>query len=220
MNTNKHALDFTVAGALPPDATELIKHITSEIESDIKTLEHALKNGSMTETGWRLLAAFYLGTKRMSDFNSLNQQYEDNFDAPIFAELQQEHSSRKTFRIIFEIPQKIMHDSLPDITAVCRACVSPTGALIDFSDVRGADKGGLKALTKFLSQLPHDHARPETPGLDRFISKLEKMADSKEGTEEIWDLLFEYQRFCNDTHTFDELSIKYAIRFGISPPVW
>ncbi|GJL73042.1 MAG: hypothetical protein NMNS01_22410 [Nitrosomonas sp.] len=220
MNINKNALDFTVAGAIPPDSTELIKQITSEIESDIKTLEHALEHGSMTKAGWRLLAAFYLGTKRVSDFNSLTQQYEDNFDAPIFAELQQDQSSRKTFRIVFEIPQKIIHNSLPDITAVCKACVTPTGALIDFSSVRGADKSGLKTLTQFLSQLPHDHTRPETPGLSRFISKLEKMADSKEGTEEIWSLLFEYQRFCNDTHTFDELSIKYAIRFGISPPVW
>lgn len=220
MNTNKLALDFTVAGALPPDSTELIKHIISEIESDIKTLEHAIENGSMVETGWRLLAAFYLGTNRTSDFDSLKQQYEDNFDAPIFTELHQDHSSLKSFRIVFEIPQKIMHDSLPDTAAVCKACVSPTGALIDFSNVRGADKNGLKVLTQFLSQLPHDHARPETPGLDRFISKLEKMTNSKEGTEEIWNLLFEYQRFCNDTHTFDELSIKYAVRFGISPPIW
>ena len=85
MNINKNALDFTVAGAIPPDSTELIKQITSEIESDIKTLEHALEHGSMTKAGWRLLAAFYLGTKRESDFNSLKQQYEDNFDAHIFA---------------------------------------------------------------------------------------------------------------------------------------
>jgi len=220
MNTNKLALDFTVAGALPPDSTELIKHMTSEIESDIRTLEHALENGTMIETGWRLLAAFYLGTNRASDFDALKQRYEDNFDAPIFTELHQDHSSLKSFRIVFEIPQKLTHDSLPDATTVCKACASPTGALLDFSNARGADANGLKALTEFLSQLPHDHTRPETPGLDRFISRLEKTADSNEGTEYIWNLLFEYQRFCNDTHTFDELSIKYAVRFGISPPVW
>ncbi len=217
MNTNKLALDFTVAGAIPPDSTELIKHITSEIESDIRTLENALENGAMMETGWRLLAAFYLGTNRSSDFDVLKQRYEDNFDAPIFKELHQDHSSLKSFRIVFEIPQKITYDSLPDAATVCKACASPTGGLIDFSNVRGADASGLKGLTKLFSQLPHDHTRPETPGLERFISRLEKTADSNES---IWNLLFEYQRFCNDTHTFDELSIKYAVRFGISPPVW
>lgn len=220
MNTNKLALDFTVAGALPPDSSELIKHITSEIEEDIRSLEDALENGSLIEAGWRLLAAFYLGTKRTDDFDTLTQRYQENFDAPLFKELQQDFSALKSFRITFEIPEKITHDSLPDIEEVSKACISPTGALVDFSKVRGADASGLKMLTKFLSQLPHDQSRPETPGLERFIAKLEKTADSDKGTEDIWNLLFEYQRFCNDTHTFDELSIKYAVRFGISPPVW
>ena len=220
MNTNKLALDFTVAGAIPPDSTELIKNITSEIESDIKTLEQALENSYMKETGWRLLAAFYLGTNRISDFNALKQRYENNFDASIFTELCQDNPLLKSFRTVFEIPRKVTINSLPDITTVNKACATPTGASLDFSDVRGADASGLRALTKFLSQLPRDHTRPETPGLDRFISKLEKTADSNEGTEDIWNLLFEYRRFCNDTQTFDDLSIKYAVRFGISPPVW
>lgn len=220
MNTNKLALDFTVAGAIPPDATELIKNITSDIESDIKTLEEALESGYMKETGWRLLAAFYLGTDRISDFNALKDRYESNFDTSIFTELNQDNITLKSFRTEFEIPQKITVNSLPDTTIVNNACASPTGASVDFSNVRGADAKGLRALTEFLSQLPRDHTRPETPGLDRFISKLEKTADSNEGTEDIWNLLFEYQRFCNDTQTFDDLSIKYAVRFGISPPIW
>jgi hypothetical protein len=33
-------------------------------------------------------------------------------------------------------------------------------------------------------------------------------------------MLFEYMRFCNDMDAFDELAIKFAVRFGISPPSW
>ena len=220
MNTKKLALDFTAVGAFPPDSTELIEHITSEMESDIKSLEIEIEKGSVVEKGWRLLAAFYLGTNRTDDFNSLRQRYEDNFDAPIFEGLHQDDASLKSFRVTFEIPQKIICDSLPDISSVCKACVSPTGASLNFANVRGADANGIRILTKFLAQLPHDHTKPTVPGLDRFIARLEKAADSNEGTEDIWNLLFEYQRFCNDTHKFDDLSIKYAIRFGISPPIW
>ena len=79
---------------------------------------------------------------------------------------------------------------------------------------------GLKELIKFFSLLPHDKTKPELKGDDRFISSLEKAAEGANGTQEMWDMLFEYKRFCNDMDAFDELAIKFAMRFDISPPSW
>lgn len=220
------ALDFTAS--VPdagPDADELARQAVAAAGTAIGLLEQALETGKMEAAGWRLLAGLYLGTDRPDDFSSLQSQYQSVSDAPILAHLPvQEPPPRPDpvpAPVTFPMPQRIMHDSLPEVTAVVDACASsPDGVLLDFSHVRGADSGGLKSLTRFLAQLPRDNTRPVLQGMERFISSLEKTAASPAGTHEMWDTLFEYQRCCNNNEAFDELSVAFAVRFGISPPPW
>ncbi|SFP48533.1 hypothetical protein SAMN05216419_100442 [Nitrosomonas cryotolerans] len=220
MRANKIALDFTSPGALPPDSTDLIRQITAEIETSIRTLEQALETNVMKEAGWQLLASFYLGTNRINDFSALKSRYENCFKTPIFAELGQEKQPPDSSDITFEIPQRITCQSLPEIPAILEACTSRDGAVLDFSRVQSTDISGIKALTNLFTQLPHDRIRLKITGIARFIDNLEKTADSSSGIEEMWNLLFAYHRFCDDMHTFDDLAIKYATRFSISPPSW
>lgn len=220
MRTNELALDFTLPGSLPTDSAVLIKQISMETETNIQALEQGLEAGAMQAVGWQLLAAFYLGTNRLDKLTALKTQYEDHFGTPLFDEFYQDNLLKQSGHVVFKMPQKITDRSLPDVTIVLEACASSKGASLDFSEVRGCDMRGLKALSEFISQLTRDHARPETPGIKKFISKLENIASSDAGNEDIWRFLFEYQRFCNDMDAFEELSIKYAIHFHISPPPW
>lgn len=219
-DTDVFDLDFTTPAALPADTVKQVKQATTEAEAAIRTLEQALEAGTVEEAGWRLLASLYLGVSRMKDFTALEARHEEIFGTPIFADLRQEITPRDTQRSVFDMPKKIIPGSLPDITAVLEACASKKGALLDFSRVSGADAGGLTDLAKYFSQLPREETKPETPGMERFITSLEKAADSSAATEEMWQMLFEYQRFCSDMEAFDELAIRYAERFGISPPSW
>lgn len=218
-------LDFTASTpAAGLDAGELIRQAVADAGTAIGLLEKVLETGEMDATGWRLLAGLYLGTHRQDDFDSLQKQYNAVSDVPLLPHLSvQEPLPKPTpvpVRVTFQMPQRIMHDSLPEITGVLAACASPEGALLDFSNVRGADSGGLKSLRNFLAQLPRDDTRPEFQGIERFVSSLQKTADSPNGTHEMWDALFEYQRFCGNTQVFEELAVAFAVRFGISPPPW
>lgn len=219
-DTDVFDLDFTTAAALPADTVKQVKQATTEAEAAIRTLEQALEAGTVAEAGWRLLASLYLGTSRMKEFTDLERRHEETFGTPIFADLRQESAPRDTQRSVFDMPKKIIHGSLPDIAAVLEACASKKGALLDFSRVNGADAAGLKELAAYFSKLPRDDTKPEMPGVERFIASLEKAADSSVATEEMWQMLFEHQRFCNNVDAFDELAIRYAEHFGISPPSW
>ena len=219
-DTDVFDLDFTTPAALPADTTKQVKQAATEVEVVIRSLEQALESGPMEEAGWRMLASLYLGTSRMSDFTALEARHEEAFGTPIFANFRQESAPRDTQRTVFDMPKKITHGSLPDIAAVLEACASPEGALLEFSRVNGADAAGLKDLAVFFSQLPREETKPEIPGMERFITSLEKAADSSAATEEMWQMLFEHRRFCNEVEAFDELAIKYTERFGISPPSW
>ncbi len=226
-------LDFTVPEASSSDAEESVKPETlpsnigdllnqasAEVESAIRNLELALESGLVDESIWQLLAYLYLGTSRMDNFSSLDRRHEETFGAPISADIPQQKMQLDSDRVVFEMPQKIVCGSLPDIASVQEACASSKGAILDFSRVHGADTSGLKELVEFFSQLPHDQTKPEMTAIDRFISSLGKAADDVAGTQEMWSMLFEYKRFCNDIDAFDELAIKFAVRFGISPPSW
>lgn len=213
-------LDFTTPAAAPADTSKQVKQAATEVGAVIHSLEQALESGPMEEAGWRMLASLYLGANRMSDFTTLEARHEEVFGTPIFANFRQESAPRDTQRIVFDMPKKIVQGSLPDIAAVLEACAAPEGALLEFSRVNGADIGGLKELTEYFSKLPRDDTKPEIPGMERFITSLEKAADSSVATEEMWQMLFEYRRFCNDADIFDELAIRYAEHFGISPPSW
>lgn len=205
---------------LPSNIRDLLNQATTEVEAAIRNLEQALESDLIEDTCWQLLAYLYLGANRMDDFSSLDRRYEETFGAPIFVNIPQERSQLNPDRVIFKMPQKIVSGSLPDITSVQETCASSKVAVLDFSRVHGADTNGLKELVELFSQLPHDQTKPEMVAIDRFISSLGKAADDTTGTQEMWSMLFEYKRFCNDIDAFDDLAIKFATRFDISPPSW
>ncbi|MEE8529249.1 MAG: hypothetical protein V3S35_00585 [Nitrosomonadaceae bacterium] len=226
-------LDFTAPEASSSGAEESVKPETSssniedllnqantEVERAIRNFELALESGLIDKNIWQLLAYLYMGTGQMENFSSLDRRYEEAFGAPILAGLPQQKMQLDSDRVVFEMPQKIVCGSLPDIASVQEACASSKGAILDFSHVHGADTNGLMELVEFFSQLPHDQTKPEMAAIDRFISSLGKAAEDTAGTQEMWSMLFEYMRFCNDMDAFDELAIKFAVRFGISPPSW
>jgi len=214
------AEESTQSDTLPSNIADLLKQATTEVESSIRNLELALESGLVDENIWQLLAYLYLGTSRIDKLGNLDRQYEETFGRTFSSIFSQQKIRINSNRTVFEMPQKIVHASLPDIVSVQKACTSPEGAILDFSRVHGADTNGLKELIKFFSQLPHDQTRPELKGDERFISSLEKAAEGTTGTQEMWDMLFEYKRFCNDIDAFDRLAIKFAMRFDISPPSW
>lgn len=205
---------------LPSNIKELLSQATNEIEMAIKKLEQAVESDLVKEPSWQMLAYLYLGTNQLDDFSSLNRRYEEAFGTPISVNVPQKGVQIVPERVVFEMPQKIVRGSLPNIILVQKACVSSRGAMLNFSNVNGADTNGLKELAEFFENLPLDETRPEISGIDRFISSLEKTANDTAGIQEMWSVLFAYRRFCNDADAFDELAIKFAVRFCISPPSW
>lgn len=89
---------------------------------------------------------------------------------------------------------------------------------MDFSGVHGVDAAGLKALIKFFSGFPPMAPRPECAGIERLIGFLERAAESHGPNELAWEVLLAYKRFRGDVYGFEELALKYALRFHISPP--
>lgn len=221
-NTDIFSLDFTSPGSLdtPPEAADFVSEAHHHALEAVVALERALANGCMDESTWRLLGALYVGTGRIAEFNDLEKRHETAFGSPMYVMLQQPKPARDPRRIVFEMHGRIVQGSTPDLGAVLEACASEDGAALDFSRVRGADAEGLKELAKFFAELPRDGTRPECPGVERFITTLEKAAESETATPEMWSVLFDYKRFLNDEPGFDDLCIKYAVRFGISPPSW
>lgn len=221
-NTDIFNLDFTSPGSLdtPPDAVDFVSQGYNHAQDAVIALERALANGCMDESTWRLLGALYMGMGHITQFNDLEKRHEATFGTPMYVMLQQPKPVRDPRRIVFEMPNRIIKDSLPDTGAVLEACASEDGAGLDFTRVRGADADGLQELAKFFAHLPRDATRPECPGVERFITTLEKTAESAAATPEMWSVLFEYKRFLNDQEGFDDLCIRYAVRFGISPPSW
>ena len=230
-DTEISTLDFTTADGtdsvesidyeeLPANIRDLLSKAATDIEAAILGLEQALESDLVKEPSWQMLAYLYLGTNRLDNFNSLNKRHEEAFGKSISINSPVQEMQIESDRTIFEMPHKIVCNSLPDISLVEEACASSKGAMLNFTNVHGADTGGLKELVKFFAKLPHDETKPVISGIDRFISSLEKAANESSGTKEMWDLLFEYSRYCDDMDTFDELAIKFAIRFSISPPSW
>ena len=205
---------------LPSDIRDFLSQAVTDIEAAILNLEQALKSDLIKEPSWQMLAHLYLGVNRLENFNSLNKRHEETFGKPISVSPPMQEMQIDSDRVVFDMPNKIVCGSLPNITLVEEACASSKGAMLNFANVHGADTGGLKELAEFFKKLPHDQTKPVVSGIDHFITSLEKVANDSSGTQEMWDLLFEYCRFCDDIDTFDELAIKFAIRFSISPPSW
>ena len=233
MDDTESTLDFTTAEnassaaeelinyeELPSNIRDFLSQAVTDIEAAILNLEQALESDLVKEPSWQMLAYLYLGTNRLDNFSSLNKRHEEAFGKSISISSPLQEMQIDSDRVIFEMPRKIVGNSLPDVVLVEEACASSKGAMLNFANVHGADTAGLKELVEFFAKLPDDKTKPEVSGIDRFISSLEKAANDSSGTQEMWDLLFEYSRFCDDMDTFDELAIKFAIRFSISPPSW
>jgi len=220
-STDIFDLDFTTP---PPDTGKLVAEALAHAEAAILTLERALETAvvenTVEEAGWRLLASLYLGTGRLALLNALEDRHEVFFGVPMFVELRKDKVHKDPNRVAFEMPGKILHDNLPPLDEVLAACAGDKGALLDFTRVNGADEDGLGVLQKFFARLPRDDTRPELPGIERFMTGLEKAAGGEHANEKMWGMLFEYQRFCNNQEAFDDLAIRYAVRTGVSPPSW
>lgn len=218
-STDIFDLDFT-SSAVSDAAHEHqdLDEVTASARETVQRLEQMLENGCRDEGAWRMLASLYLGMDNASALSDLEERHEREFGGPIFAGFRQARARHLGNRRVFQMPARITDAALPPIEEVLAACASDDGAALDFSRVRGADGPGLKQLAAFLGRMPHNADRPEMPGIDRFIEGLVKAAESGSGTRNMWDVLFTYKRLMNDEKAFDELAIKFAVKFGVSPP--
>lgn len=109
---------------LPSNIRDLLSQAVTDIEAAILNLEQALKSGLVKEPGWQMLACLYLGANRLESFNSLNKRYEEAFGKPISVNSPMQEMRIDSDRVVFEMPRKIVCDSLPDIALVEEACAS------------------------------------------------------------------------------------------------
>ncbi|WP_300086728.1 hypothetical protein [uncultured Nitrosomonas sp.] len=227
MNANNQLLDFTSPGAIPPDPAEVVQRVVDETRSSIQTLESLLGNERVeNETGWKLLAMFYLATGRINDLAKIEEQYKSITGISLSADLKKNYTqwfNDKTTGdpVIFEIPRKITATSLPDNIAIEHGLISADSVLLDFSRVQEIDNEGLKKLAIFFSALAKAGIKPELKQVDRFIGCLQHKAEKGgEGTCALWDVLFAYEQFRDNREAFEEKAIKFAVLYGISPPSW
>lgn len=225
MSTNDLVLDFTSPGTIPPDPTEVVKRVIDETRTTMQTLETLLETEQIEDTtGWKLLAMFYLATGRMGNLTKIEDQYRNLFGTSLFADLKQGYpqwcEETVSSPVRFEVPRKITAAALPDIAMIQDACHSPGGALLDFSRVQEIDSDGLRKLAEFFSSLSQSSVKPQIQQAERFIAYLENEAESHTGTCAIWEVLFAYERFCNNREAFEDRAIRFAVCYGISPPSW
>lgn len=212
-------LDFTSPAAPDaPDEQQELDDIAATARDTMQKLEQLIGDGCREEAAWRMLASLYLGTDNIHAFNELEERHEREFGTPMFSTFHQPKARHDENREVFQMPARIAGGVLPPVEEVLEACASDDGAALDFSRVRGADGAGLQELAAFLARMPHNADRPEMPGIDRFMGSLIKAAESASGTRTMWDVLFTYQRLMGDEKAFDELAIKFAVKFGVSPP--
>lgn len=215
---NSSILDFTSPGSIPLESSEIVKQVNLEIRISIQTLENILVTDPMETTCWKLLGGLYLGANLTNKFNKLTQQYQNFFGKPLFPEF--EEKNRAEEQLLFRMPSNIVPELLPNTTEVEQACNSRKKVTIDFSDVKESSAEGLNALAVFFLTLVKASNKPEIILINDFISDLEKKAIANNKVNTMWDVLFAYKRLCNDVKGFDNLALKFAIQYSISPPSW
>lgn len=227
MSANDMLLDFTSPGAIPPDPVEETRRVVNEIQTKMQALEALLENEQVKDVaGWKLLAMFYLATDRTNDLAKIEKQYKSITGSSLSAGLEQKYAkwlnrgAAINTPVVFEIPQKITAETLPDSVIIQHNDSAPYSILLDFSKVQEIDNEGLKKLAKLFSSLIQKKNKPELKQIDRFITCLQNKAEANTGTRLIWDVLFAYARFRNNRETFEESAIKFATLYGISPPSW
>lgn len=218
-NTDIFSLDFTT-----PDSLEIFEmqdqlhRVTALTNEAMQILQDTIDRGCGEESAWRMLASLYLGTGNIPAFNAIEERHEREFGSTMFRIFHMSKPPRGEHRRLIEMPARITAGSLPPIEDVLAACQSPEGAALDFSRVRGADGPGLQELALFFGQLPDDDDRPELPGIDRFLDGLLRAAESPAGNRLMWDVLFSHQMLVGNEKAFDDLAIRFAVKFGVSPP--
>lgn len=155
MSANDMLLDFTSPGAIPPDPVEEARRVVNEIQTKMQALEALLENEQVKDVaGWKLLAMFYLATDRTNDLAKIEKQYKSITGSSLSAGLEQKYA--KWFNrgaaintpVVFEIPQKITAETLPDSVIIQHNDSAPYSILLDFSKVQEIDNEGLKKLAK------------------------------------------------------------------------
>jgi hypothetical protein len=218
-NTDIFSLDFTTPESLEMfEMQDQLHRVAALTNEAMQILQDTLDRGCSEESAWRMLASLYLGTGNIPAFNALEQRHEQEFGSTMFRMFRLAKPPRGEHRKVVELPPRITAGSLPPVAEVLAACRSPEGAALDFSRVRGADGPGLQELALFLGQLPDNEDRPELAGIDRFMDSLLRAAESPAGSRLMWDVLFSHQMLMGDEKAFDELAIRFAVKFGVSPP--
>ena len=226
MRTDNLLLDFTSPGAIPPDPAEVVQKVVDETQTTIQPLELLLENGQIEDmTGWRLLAMFYLATDRLNDLDKIEKQYKNITGMSLSADLRQKYpqwfnGKAASNPVVFEIPKKVTAAALPDNIINQRGQCSPSNILLDFSQVQEIDNDGLRKLAQLFSSFAQENNKPGLKHADRFITCLQNEAEISTKTRAIWDVLFAYEKFCNNREAFEEKAIKFAVLYGISPPSW
>lgn len=215
---NSSVLDFTSPGSIPLESSEIVKQINQEIRISIQTLENILVTDPMETTCWKLLGGLYLGANLITKFNKLANQYKNFFGKPLFPEFEERNCIEE--QVVFKMPPSILPELLPDIALVQQACNSRKKVSIDFSDVRESNSEGLSTLAAFFLSLAKVSNKPEIIDINHFILNLEKKAMASNKVNNVWDVLFAYKRLCDDVKGFDNLALKFAIQYSISPPSW
>lgn len=215
---NSSILDFTSPGSIPIESSEIIKQINQEIRISIQALENILVTDPMETTCWKLLGGLYLGANLNTKFNKLANQYKNFFGKPLFPEF--EEKNRAEEQLLFRMPSNIVPELLPNTTEVEQACNSRKKVTIDFSDVKESSAEGLSTLAAFFLSLAKVSNKPEIIDINHFILNLEKKAIASNKVNSVWDVLFAYKRLCDDVKGFDNLALKFAIQYSISPPSW
>jgi hypothetical protein len=220
-STDIFSLDFTTPNAAQSlEIRNLVGDANLDAKQAIRKLELAIVRGCREEAVWRLLASLYLGTDDMRAVNDLEARHQQIFGIPVYAILRQPSAPREAERKLFDLPARITRGALPPVEEVVAACTGASGAVLDFTRIRGADPTGLDELINIFAALPRDYRRPQMPGVDRFIVSLEGAAQSETGTRTMWDLLFAYDRLTQDQARFGEHADQFLTRFGVAPPAY
>jgi len=218
-STDIFNLDFTATGAFDSIETQSrLDRVAAMTNEAMQALEETIAGGCREESAWRMLASLYLGVGNVNAFNELEARHEREFGVTMFRVMHAPKPPREQSRKLFQMPARITAGRLPPTEDVLAACASDAGAALDFSRVRGADAPGLQELIIFLARLPHNQDRPEMPGIERLMTSLLKAAESESGTRLMWDVLFAYHMLMDDEKSFDETALRFAVKFGVSPP--
>lgn len=166
---------------------------------------------------------FYLATNRINDLANIEKQYKSIAGTSLSAGLKQKYArwfngEAASSPVIFEIPEKITAEALPDSMITRHSHNAPV--LLDFSNAQEINNDGLRKLAKLFSSMTQADTRLELKQIDHFISRLQNKAETNTGTRAIWDVLFAYERFRDDRDAFEEKAIRFAVLYGISPPSW